>query len=145
MPQHSILRSVETDSADESYRTPPHNLDAEQAVLGAIMLEHFHGAACRVGVSDTAYPHRGVGYNLLVLGQWMDPGETTACTQWTRQSYDAMKPFMSKARYSNYLGDDEKDVMAEAYGPNYARLQKIKAKYDPDNVFHLNQNILPAG
>ncbi len=115
------------------------------APMGAIMLEHFHGAACRAGVSDTAYPHRGVGYNLLVLGQWIDPGETTACTLWTRQSYDAMKPFMSKSRYSNYLGDDEKDAMADAYGPNYARLRKIKAKYDPDNIFHLNQNILPAG
>ena len=56
-----------------------------------------------------------------------------------------MKPFTGSGRYSNYLGDDEAaDVAAAAYGANYPRLQKIKAKYDPDNVFHLNQNILPS-
>ena len=68
-----------------------------------------------------------------------------SCTTWARETYDAMKPFRSTARYVNYLGDDEaSDQVAAAYGSNYPRLQKIKAKYDPDNVFHLNQNILPS-
>ena len=55
-----------------------------------------------------------------------------------------MQPFLSSGRYVNYLGDDEAgDSVAAAYGPNYARLQEIKAKYDPDNFFHMNQNIRP--
>ena len=114
------------------------------APLGALLLEHFHGAACRVAVDDTAFPHRAEGYNFLVLAQWMDPAATKACTAWARETYDAMKPFAGPGRYSNYLGDDETaDVAAAAYGPNYRRLQKIKAQYDPENIFHLNQNILP--
>ena len=113
--------------------------------MGALLLEHFHGAACRVAVRDTAFPHRAAGYNMLVLAQWMDPTMTAACTAWARETYDAMKPFTGSGRYSNYLGDDEAaDVAAAAYGANYPRLQKINAKYDPDNVFHLNQNILPS-
>ena len=114
------------------------------APMGALLIEHFHGAACRVAVDATAFPHRAEGYNMLVLSQWMDPATTGACTAWARETYDAMKPFKGAGRYSNYLGDDEAaDVAAAAYGSNYPRLQKIKAKYDPDNVFHINQNILP--
>ena len=115
------------------------------APMGALLIEHFHGAACRVGVDATAFPHRAEGYNMLVLSQWMDPATTGACTAWARETYDAMKPFKGAGRYSNYLGDDETaDVAKAAYGANYPRLQKIKAKYDPDNVFHINQNIVPS-
>lgn len=114
--------------------------------MGQLLLEHFHGAACRVGVSETAFPHRSPGYNLVVLSEWLQPADTEKCTRWARDSYDAMKPWMSSARYVNYLGDDEGgDPVAAAYGANYPRLQKIKAKYDPYNVLHMNQNILPAG
>jgi FAD/FMN-containing dehydrogenase len=113
--------------------------------MGQLLLEHFHGAACRVGVSDTAFPHRSPGYNLVVLSEWLQPADTQKCTQWARDSYDALKPWMSSSRYVNYLGDDEGgNPMAAAYGVNYARLQKIKAKYDPYNILHMNQNILPA-
>ena len=84
-------------------------------------------------------------YNFSVLGEWMDPGRTQACIAWTRETYDAMKPHMASRRYLNYLGDDEAtDSVKAAYGPNFARLQKLKAKYDPSNVFHLNQNIPPG-
>jgi FAD/FMN-containing dehydrogenase len=76
----------------------------------------------------------------------MDPAATGRCTAWARETYDAMRPFMGEGRYVNYMGDDEAAdrMAAAAYGPNYPRLQKIKAKYDPENVFHINQNIRPA-
>ena len=55
-----------------------------------------------------------------------------------------MQPFVGVSRYVNYLGDDETtDAVALAYGPNYRRLQKVKAQYDPENFFHMNQNIRP--
>jgi len=112
--------------------------------MGQILIEHFHGAATRVGVGDTAIPHRQEGYNLVILSQWTDPAQTQACTAWARETYAAMQPFVGKGRYVNYLDDDEEgDPVAAAYGPNYRRLQKIKAKYDPENVFHMNQNIRP--
>ena len=114
--------------------------------MGALLLEHFHGAVCRSAATAAAFPHRAEGYNLLVLAQWLDPAENARCITWARASYDAMKPFMAKGRYVNYLGDDEAtDQVAAAYGPNYARLSEIKRKYDLGNVFHLNQNIRPLG
>jgi FAD/FMN-containing dehydrogenase len=112
--------------------------------MGQMLLEHFHGAASRVGVSDTAFPHRADGYNFLVLSEWMDQANTDQCIAWARDTYAAMESFMASGRYVNYLGDDETgDPVPAAYGPNYRRLQKLKAKYDPDNFFHMNQNIRP--
>jgi hypothetical protein len=112
--------------------------------MGQILVEHFHGAATRVGAGDTAFPHRQEGYNLVILSQWTDPAQTPACTAWARETYAAMQPFVGKGRYVNYLDDDEEgDPVAAAYGPNYRRLQQIKARYDPENVFHMNQNIRP--
>jgi FAD/FMN-containing dehydrogenase len=112
--------------------------------MGQMLLEHFHGAATRAKVGDTAFPHRADGYNLLVLCEWMDPAMTDRCIAWARDTYAAMEPFMAPGRYVNYLADDEAgDPVAAAYGSNYQRLQKIKAKYDPSNFFHMNQNIRP--
>jgi FAD/FMN-containing dehydrogenase len=113
--------------------------------MSQLLLEHLHGAAVRVGVADTAFPHRTTGYNLLVLGQWRDPADGERCMAWVRETFAAMQPFRAAGRYVNYLGDEEGgDPIAAAYGSNYARLRQLKAKYDPDNFFHLNQNITPA-
>ena len=112
--------------------------------MGQILLEHFHGAVTRVGVSETAFPHRAEGFNLVVLSQWMDPTDNERCIAWGRRSYAQMEPFLAPSRYVNYLGDDEAgDPLAMAYGPNHARLRELKTKYDPGNFFHMNQNIQP--
>ena len=112
--------------------------------MGQLLLEHFHGAATRVGATDTAFPHRREGYNFLVVSQTMDPAIADRCTAWVRQTYAAMEPFVAPGRYVNYLDDDETgNSVPAAYGPNYRRLREIKTKYDPGNFFHLNQNILP--
>ena len=113
--------------------------------MGALFLEYFHGAVTRIGETDTAFPHRAKGFNLLVLGEWLDAKDNDTCISWVRDSYDATLPFMGTNRYVNYLADDERgDSVAAAYGPNYRRLQQIKAKYDPDNFFRINHNITPA-
>jgi FAD/FMN-containing dehydrogenase len=112
--------------------------------MGKLILEHFHGEVCRVGVSDTAFSHRRAGFNALVLAEWINPNDNDACIAWARNSYDAILPFMGSDRYVNYLGDDEQgDAIAAAYGANYPRLRQIKTKYDPENFFHNNQNIRP--
>jgi FAD/FMN-containing dehydrogenase len=112
--------------------------------MGQMLLEHFHGAATRVPVGDTAFPHRADGYNLVVLSEWMDRAATDRCIGWAKESYAAMEPFMAAGRYVNYLADDEAgDPAKAAYGPNLPRLRKLKAKYDPENFFHMNQNIPP--
>ena len=130
--------------SDEALRTMIDCFATCPTTMGQLLLEHFHGAVTRVGVTDTAFPHRAPGYNLLVLSEWMDPKDNNACTAWARDSYKAMQPFMGSGRYVNYLGDDEPgDPVAAAYGPNHRRLQQLKAKYDPQNFFHMNLNIRP--
>jgi len=112
--------------------------------MGQLLLEHFHGAATRVGPTDTAFPHRAEGYNFLVASQTVDRAISDRCTAWVRQTYTAMEPFIAPGRYVNYLDDDETgDSVPAAYGQNYRRLREIKTKYDPNNFFHMNQNILP--
>ncbi len=112
--------------------------------MGQLLIEHVHGAATRVGAGNTAFPHRSEGYNFLILAEWMGPADTVRCIAWARETYDRMQPFLSAARYVNYLGDDETgEPLAAAYGPNTRRLQQIKAKYDPSNFFRMNQNIRP--
>jgi FAD/FMN-containing dehydrogenase len=130
--------------SDEAIRTMIDCFAKCPTPMGQLLLEHFHGAVTRVGVTDTAFPHRAPGYNLVVLSEWMDPKDNNACTAWARDSYTTMQPFMGSGRYVNYLGDDEPgDPVAAAYGPNHRRLQQLKAKYDPQNFFHVNQNIRP--
>ena len=112
--------------------------------MSGLVLEHIHGATARIGVTETAFPHRREGYNFLVVSEWLDPADNARNIAWARESYDLMLPYFSRGRYVNYLGEDEgEDAVAAAYGPNYQRLRTLKAKYDPTNLFHLNQNIRP--
>jgi len=114
--------------------------------MGQLVIEHVHGAATRVGAGDTAFPHRREGYNFLVLAQWLDAAMTHANITWARQTYARMERFVGGGRYVNYLDDDEAaDAVAAAYGANYPRLRELKTRYDPQNFFRLNQNILPLG
>jgi len=113
--------------------------------LNAVAIENFHGAVCRVGVSDTAVPHRAPGYNLGLFAEWTQPAVTDENIAWTREVYAALEPHFSSLRYVNYLdADDVGDAVRAAYGPNYERLREIKRRVDPDNVFRLNTNIEPA-
>ncbi|HVD89623.1 MAG TPA: BBE domain-containing protein, partial [Jatrophihabitantaceae bacterium] len=65
--------------------------------------------------------------------------------EWIRATFDAVAPYTANAVYMNYLGDDEGERVRAAYGPNWDRLVTLKRRWDPDNVFHLNQNIAPSG
>jgi FAD/FMN-containing dehydrogenase len=112
--------------------------------MSGLVLEHFHGAVARIGVSETAFPHRRPGFNVVIASEWADPTATRANVAWARETYDALRPFLAPGRYSNYLADDEAGEAAAAYGPNQARLQTLKAKYDPTNIFHLNLNVRPG-
>jgi FAD/FMN-containing dehydrogenase len=112
--------------------------------MSAILLEHFHGAVTRVGVSETAVPHREEGWNLLLPSVWTDGADSEANIAWTRETFAAMRPHLAAGRWLNYLGDDQGEhAIRAAYGPNHDRLRGVKRRYDPDNVFHLNHNIAP--
>ena len=97
--------------------------------MTGLLVEHVHGAMTRVGVSETAFPHRRAGYNFLVVSEWVDPADTARNIAWAREAYDAMQPHCAPGRYVNYLEKDEgPDAVRAAYGPNYARLRALKTK-----------------
>jgi FAD/FMN-containing dehydrogenase len=134
-----------TDLSDEAIRVLADRFESCESPMSQIVIEHFHGAASRVPVSATACAMRLSGYNVAIISQWMDPRQNDPCIAWCRGTFDALKPFLAETRYVNYLDHDEAgDPVAAAYGTNYSRLRELKAKYDPENFFHANVNILPA-
>jgi FAD/FMN-containing dehydrogenase len=80
---------------------------------------------------------------LNVHGRWDAPSDDDKVIEWARAFFKASQPFASGGAYVNFMTDDEGGRVENAYGANFARLQAIKRKYDPDNVFHHNQNIKP--
>src|SRR5258706_3275149 len=110
----------------------------------APFLEHWHGAATRVPVADTAFPHRQYSWNALVWSMWENPADKEINMRWTRECYDALRPFLAGGAYGNYVTDEGEAIAREAYGPNYDRLVTLKTKYDPTNFFRMNHNIQPA-
>jgi FAD/FMN-containing dehydrogenase len=103
------------------------------------------GGAMRRG--NTAYAHRDALYNLLLIAQWLDPGESERHVHWTRELWQALRPYTTGGVYVNDIGqeaDEGADQIRAAYGTNYQRLAELKQKYDPTNLFRHNQNIKEA-
>jgi FAD/FMN-containing dehydrogenase len=102
------------------------------------------GAINRVPAAATAYPHRDIGFVLNIHTRWREPADDAACIAWARSVFTACKPFATGGVYVNFMPEEEKDRVASAYLGNAGRLAAIKAKYDPHNLFRMNQNIRPA-
>jgi hypothetical protein len=103
----------------------------------------FHGAVTRIPVGATAFPLRRRGYDFFAHAVWQDDLGRALARGWVDRLVSALRPFGSGA-YVNNLNETEAARIPEAYGPNYARLAEIKARYDPDNVFDGNHNVPPA-
>jgi FAD/FMN-containing dehydrogenase len=130
---------------DELIDTMVERFASVPSPMTSILLEHFHGAVTRVGVADTAVPHRAEGWNLFIPSVWTEPAAADENIAWTRETHTALGPNLDEARWLNYLGDDQlDDAVRAAYGPNYERLLAAKRRYDPENVFRHNHNIDPS-
>jgi FAD/FMN-containing dehydrogenase len=112
----------------------------------AVLCMHLGGAAARRPADETAVGNRTAAYVLNMQGAWEDAAEDASHVAWARDFWSAMRPFSSGGTYVNFLTEDADDERVRAaYGPAlYDRLARIKAKYDPDNLFRSNQNIRPA-
>lgn len=108
-----------------------------------IIIACISGATNRVAPDATAYRHRDVKYIMNVHGRWETAAEDQKGIAWARDFFKASTPFASAGAYVNFMTDDESERVSSVYGPNYQRLVEIKKKYDPENVFHYNQNIRP--
>ncbi|HCG8577119.1 TPA: FAD-binding oxidoreductase [Vibrio parahaemolyticus] len=100
-------------------------------------------AASRPELESMAYSSRDANYVLNVHGRWDSAEDDQACIAWARDFFAKTKPYASGGAYINFLTQDEAERTEFAYGPTYARLQQIKKKYDPTNLFRMNQNIKP--
>lgn len=102
------------------------------------------GQTNRVAVADTAYPHRDAEFVVNVHTRWREAADDRKCIDWARALFDALAPHATGGVYVNFMPEDEAQrVEAGAYGPNFARLASLKAKYDSMNLFSQNQNIQP--
>jgi FAD/FMN-containing dehydrogenase len=109
-----------------------------------IFIGMLGGAIGRVTEDATAYCGRDAEFVMNVHGRWDTPAEDQPCIAWCRQLFDETTPHASGGAYVNFMTGDETDRIEFAYGGNYDRLAKIKAKYDPNNLFRLNHNVRPA-
>jgi FAD/FMN-containing dehydrogenase len=112
--------------------------------LSLAVLQQVGGAIARVSADATAYANRDAAYDCFPAAIWENPAEDERHIAWARAFWEAMRPFSSGGVYANSLGEEGEERVRAAYGANYARLAAVKAKYDPDNLFRLNQNIKPA-
>ncbi len=101
------------------------------------------GAANRIPADAMAYYHRDAKFVMNVHGRWEDASQDEACIAWSREFFRASAPYASAGAYVNFMTEEEGDRITAAYGSNYDRLVQIKRRFDPENVFHLNQNIKP--
>jgi len=109
-----------------------------------IFIALLGGEANRIATDATAYAHRSVEFVMNVHGRWDEPDQDALCIGWSRAFFEAAKPFAMGGVYVNFMTEEETDRIGAAYGSNYDRLARVKQKYDPGNLFHLNQNIRPA-
>ncbi len=109
-----------------------------------IFIGALGGATGRPTPESTAYAHRDARFVMNVHGRWEDPADDERCIGWARDFFNASSPFASGGVYVNFLTADEGDRVRAAYGSNYHRLAEVKRKYDPDNLFSINQNINPT-
>lgn len=104
------------------------------------------GAISRIGARATAFPHRDGAHGLHIFPGWVDPADDSEMRDWARAVHGDMAQFATGGAYLNLLpGDDPDATPAAAWGSNAEQLARLKAKWDPENVFHINHNVEPAG
>jgi FAD/FMN-containing dehydrogenase len=108
-----------------------------------IFIGCISGASNRISADATAYYHRDAQFVMNVHGRWDDVAHDETCIAWAREFFQTAAPYASAGGYVNFMTQEEGDRVAAAYGSNYDRLVQLKQRYDPENIFHLNQNIKP--
>ncbi len=112
--------------------------------MSNVLFYHLHGAAARVDPDATAFGLRDDQWDYDVISQWTNPAESSDHIKWTRDFWTAVEPFSTGEVYVNHLDAEEAIRIRGAYSRNYDRLVDLKNKYDPTNLFRLNQNIRPT-
>ncbi|MGW0546250.1 FAD-binding oxidoreductase [Streptomyces altiplanensis] len=113
------------------------------AVNSTVHIYPVNGACHRVAPHETAFAYRDASFATVIAGMWPDPADNEANTAWVRDYYRATAPHSEEGGYINFMAGDDQGRIRANYRGNYDRLVEVKKAYDPENLFHLNQNITP--
>jgi FAD/FMN-containing dehydrogenase len=141
--QHYWKTTFATELTDEAIAAHLEHGPKLPTVNSTVHIYPINGAAHRVASDETAFAHREATFVTNIAGIWPDPAENEQNTKWVRDFYDATAPFSEQGGYVNFMSGDDDDRIRATYEGNYDRLVEVKRKYDPDNLFRLNQNIEP--
>lgn len=108
-----------------------------------VFIAHVGGAMSRIAPDATAYPQRSAHFVMNVHTRWRERADDKSFIDWARELFKATEPFATGSAYVNFMPEDEGDRVEKVYGANYRRLAEIKGRYDPQNLFRMNQNIRP--
>src|ERR671932_334646 len=135
-----------TDLSDDAIDLVVEEYPSVPAPHSHFVIEQMGGAVSRVGEDEMAVSHRDAPYNAIIVGMWSEPAEDERVIGWGGWLWEGLRPFSSGGVFVNYqMGDEGEDRIRAAYGPEkYERLVALKNKYDPTNLFRLNQNITPT-
>jgi len=103
------------------------------------------GAVHAVAADETAFSYRDATWSQVIVGVDPEPANRDLIRSWTVDYREALHPYSAGGAYVNFMMDEGQDRVQATYRNNYDRLARVKAKYDPENLFHVNQNIRPAG
>jgi FAD/FMN-containing dehydrogenase len=141
--QHYWKANFNTELTDEAIAAHLEHGPKLPAVNSTVHIYPINGASHRVAADGTAFAYRDATFATVIAGMWPDPAQNDANTRWVRDYYQATAPHSEAGGYVNFMADDDQDRVRENYKGNYDRLVDAKRKYDPDNLFHHNQNIKP--
>lgn len=130
--------------SDELLDTLVAHVDTPPDPQCEIFIAQVGGATNRVPADATAYRHRDAEFIMNVHGRWEDPNADERRIAWCRGLFDAATPYATGGVYVNFMAEGEAQRVKAAYGDSYEKLVELKRKYDPSNMFRLNQNIKPS-
>jgi hypothetical protein len=129
-----------TDDAIAAHLEHGPNVPALQSTMHLYPID---GAVHDVSNDATAFAYRDANFTAVIAGMWPEPADNAANIRWVRDYYDAIAPHSAEGGYVNFMAEDDQERVRANYRDNYDRLVGVKKRYDPENLFHLNQNIAP--
>jgi FAD/FMN-containing dehydrogenase len=141
--QHYWKANFVKELTDEAIEAHVQHGPKVPAVNSTMHIYPINGACHRVAPDATAFAYRDANFATVIAGMWPEPADNDSNTQWVRDYYAATAPYSEEGGYINFMGADDQDRIKANYKGNYDRLVDVKRKYDPGNVFHMNQNIKP--
>ncbi|MFD7911845.1 FAD-binding oxidoreductase [Streptomyces sp. NPDC059752] len=141
--QHYWKANFVTELSDDVIDAHLRHAPGLPAVNSTVHIYPINGACHRVAPDATAFAYRDASFATVIAGMWPDPAINESATAWVRDYYEATAPHSEEGGYINFMADDDQDRIRTNYKGNYDRLVAVKRAYDPENLFHLNQNIRP--